>query len=527
MKTAKLIIGLLITIASTSYAQTLADAIKLTTNEQFEAGDKAFKSLIQAQPNNGEYYFYYGENYFNNDNAEMANTMYQKGLEVNPTNPFSYIGLGKIQWYQGENANAKSTFFKAITLAVNKNATVLLKIADIYINADTKDFVEGNKLLDLAQKLDPKNPDIYILRGDAYLNQNNDGSNAITNYEHAQKLDPKSVKAILRIGRLWNRAKNYNAALDFYKKANLIDSSFAPAYREKAEIYHRAGQDGIASIQYRKYLQLNNDCGARARFAGFLLQAKEYKESVEAAKEAQQCGLTNVYLNRYLAYGQYESSDYINGLKNSDAFFSKATPDIKIIPQDYEYRAKLLAKNGKDSLAILGYKKALELQPDKMELNNDIANSYMKMKKYSEAIGAYKNKIANGKPNANDFYGIGRAYYFSKDFINADSSFASVIKEQPDLALGYLWLAKANLQQELVLKTDNWNAKKNYETFITKIKPEEVEKNKKDLIDAYTYLAAYYAKQKDCPHTISNFKKVLELDATNAQAKKFMAKPCK
>ena len=162
------------------------------------------------------------------------------------------------------------------------------------------------------------------------------------------------------------------------------------------------------------------------------------------------------------------------------------------------------------------------MQPEKTELNGDIANSYLKMKKYPEAIASYKVKMEKGKLSVNDYFQIGRAYYLSKDFINADSSFSQVIKLQPELTMGYLWKARALVQNEVVMKTENWSAKELYELYITKVKPEEVEKNKKDLVEAYNYLGAYYAKKKDSANTKLNFQKVLELDPTNAQAKKVL-----
>ena len=74
-------------LSTSMFSQTLSDAIKLTNNEQYDNADAAFQKLIQAQPTNGEIYFYYGENYFKNDNAvdhlEMANKIYQKGADVN------------------------------------------------------------------------------------------------------------------------------------------------------------------------------------------------------------------------------------------------------------------------------------------------------------------------------------------------------------------------------------------------------------------------------------------------------------
>lgn len=514
-------------ISSSLFSQTLPDAIKQTTNEQFAKADASFKALLLTQPTNGEIYFYHGENFFKNDNIELANTTYQKGADLNATNPFPYVGLGKVQWHQGKLADAKANFYKATTLAAGKNATVLTKIAEEYINDETKDFIEANKLLDLAQKLEPKNPEVLLLRGDAALEQSNDGSKAIAFYESAAKLDPKSVTAYLRIGQLWNRSKNYNAALDSYKKANLIDSSFAPAYREMAEIYGRAGQFNNAVAKYKRHLELNNDCGSRAFYAGFLLEAKHYAESIEATKEAVKCDPNNAYLYRYLAYACYEVAppDYSLGLESSKTFFSKANAGTKIIPKDYEYQAKLLSKNDKDSLslqlAIIAFKKALELQPDKDELNGDIATIYMKMKKWSEAISFYNKKIVANKANVNDYFGLTRAYYQMKDFVKADSATSQMIKLQPDGLYGYLWKAKVSTQEDP--KNERWLAKPYYEQFISKVKPEDTDKNKKDLIDAFNYLAAYYAEKKDCPNVKLYMQKVLELDPGNTQAKKVLA----
>jgi tetratricopeptide (TPR) repeat protein len=521
MKTTKLVIALLMA-GSTAFAQTLQDAIKLTTNEQFESADAAFKTLLNAQPNNGDVYFYYGQNYFKNDDTEMASQMYQKGAEVNATNPLPYVGIGKIQWYKGQATEAKASFYKATTLAAGKNANVLKRIAEAYINGPTKNLTDAFTLLAQASKLDPKDPEAYILTGDAFMEQNN-GTKAVEQYEKATALNPKDIVGILREGQLWARAKNYNLALEKYRKAKSVDSTFAPAFREAADIYIKAGKYGEAAYNMKKYLQLNNDCSAKSKYSGVLNQARMYKESIEQGKEALKCPVVNPYTYRYLAYSMYETADYPGGIENIDNFFAKAPAD-KLIPLDYEYRGKLLSKTGKDSLAILDFKKAMEMDPEKADLNDDIANSYIKMKKYPEAIEAYKTKMAkNTKPSANDEFGIMRAYYYSKDFINADTAAAHIIKIQPDLLLGHYWRAKINSQMDP--KNEKWQAKEYYELYISKVKPEEKEKEKKNLIEAYNYMAAYYADKarNDCPNVKMYMQKILELDPANAQAKKVVA----
>ena len=516
------IASMIAAVPVTAAAQTLGDAIKLTTNEQFSKADAAFKTLMTAQPNNGEVYFYAGENDFKNDRPEAAKGLYQKGADVNATSPFPYIGLGKVQWYEGKQADAKANLFKANTLSGGKNATVLMRIAEVYIYGETKNLSEAFTLLAQAAKLDPKNPEIYIVTGDAYLEQN-EGTKAIENYEKASSLDPKNVRAILQQGQVWNRAKNYNLAIDTYKKAIGIDPNFAPAYREMAEIYLRAGQYQNAADNARRYVELNQDCSALSRYAGMANLAKKYKESIDAAVEALKCDPNNAYTYRYKGRSEYEMGDYANGIITFTTFFDMAAKnaDLKITGEDYEYRAKLYAKNAKDSMAIIDFKKAAELQPDKYELNGDIAASYLKMKKYPEAIASYKLKMEKGKTNVNDTLALGRAYYFSKDYPLADSSFAQVVKSQPAQAIGYLWRAKATVQMDP--KNEKWLAKPFYETYISLVKPEDTEKNKNDLVQAYNYLAAYYASKKDCANTKLYMQKVLEADPDNAQAKKVIA----
>jgi tetratricopeptide (TPR) repeat protein len=430
------------------------------------------------------------------------------------------VGIGKIQWYKGQSADAKANFFKATTLGAGKNAAVLKRIAETYINAPTKNLADAFTLLGQATKLDPKDPEAYILTGDAFLEQN-DGTKAIEQYEKATSLNPKDIIGILHTGELWARAKNYNLALDVFKKAKAIDSTFAPAFREAAEIYILAHDYGPAAYNMKKYLALNNDCSAKSKYSGVLEEARLFKESIEQGKEALKCVPVNPFTYRYLAYSMYETADYTGGMENITNAFTNMPAD-KIIPLDYEYRAKLLSKTGKDSLAILDFKKAMELQPDKTELYGDLANTYIKMKKYPEAIDAYKTKMAkNTKPSANDEFGILRAYYYSKDFVNADSSASHFIALQPDMTLGYLW--KAKVAEQMDPKNEKWLAKDPFDVYLSKVKPEDTEKNKKDLIEAYNYMAAYYASKKDCPNLKLYMQKVLQLDAENAQAKKVLA----
>ena len=445
-------------LVNLSFAQTLQDAITKTDNERFEAAAADFRSLIAREPNKGENFFYYGENFFKNNDLDSANIYYQKGADINATYPLNHVGLGKVLWYKGKAADAKTLFFKAATLGANKNTEVMRKTAEAYIYSENKSLDEAISLLNAAIKLDPKNAETYLLLGDATLEKNPaDGGPAIKQYNKATELNPKSPKGDLRAGKLYQRGRNYQLALDLYKKAESIDATYAPAYREKAELYYKAGQKANAIESYKKYLSLNNSEAARKRYAEFLFDNKQYAEAITEIENLQKSGNTNLYLDRYLGHSYAElgnktdTAAYTKGYKALNRFFEKGGPDFKYLPADFKYKGILLSKLGKDSLGIIEMEKAASMDPKIAgEITTTIAQSHMRTKKYGKAIEAFTKKMAGNPENltGQDWYDYGRAYYYEggaktrekKDaeatalFIQADSCFSKLAQKSPTYA---------------------------------------------------------------------------------------------
>jgi len=538
-------------LANTTFAQTLQDAITKTDNERYAAAAADFRALIAKEAAKGDNYFYYGENFFKKGDLDSANMYYQKGVEVNATYPLNYVGLGKVLWYNGKTADAKTQLFKAATLGANKNTEVMRKTAEAYINADNKNLDEAMTLLNAAIKIEPKNAENYLLMGDALLEKNpTEGGPAIKQYDKFSELNPKSPKGILRAGKLYQRGRNYQLALDLYKKAQDLDPTYAPAYREKAELYHLAGQKANAVESYKKYLELNNSEEARERYAGFLLNNKQYSDAITEIEKLQSAGNSSMYLDRYLGYSYAElgnktdTAAYRKGLNAISKFFEKSSKvsNFKYLGTDYKYKGILLSKTGKDSLGIIEMEKAGQVDP---KLANDvvreIAKSYMKAKKYNKAVETY-NRIMNGDPknlNAQDWYEFGRAYYYDggakqrekKDvealdlFVKADTCFSKLAQISPAYAIAYFWRGKANVQQDV--KDEKGLAKPHYEKAISLVKPEEKAGVKQNLIEAYLYLGSHYAfsKEKDLTKAKEYFNLVKELDPTNKAATDFFKSP--
>src|SRR5215207_9415092 len=103
-----------------SSAQTLQDAIKLTDKEQFEKATGAFKSVLATDPQNGEAWFYMGENYWSNERADSAEFCYSRGVGVAPKFPLNHVGQGKVLWTKGKSAEAQVLFDKAVATTTDK-----------------------------------------------------------------------------------------------------------------------------------------------------------------------------------------------------------------------------------------------------------------------------------------------------------------------------------------------------------------------------------------------------------------------
>lgn len=547
--------ALFVGIIYVPFAQTLKDAILKTQNERFEAAEDDFRKLLANEPQNGEIYFYFGENYFLKGETDSALYFYKKGTEVNASQPLNYVGLGKIDILNGKSEDAKAKFYKAASISQNKNAEVFRKIAEAWITTPNKYPDEAINAANQAIKLDPKNEEGYIILGDAMLEKNPaDGSGPIKQYKTATSLNPKSAKGIIREGKLYQRGRNYQLALEKYKEAEAIDNTFAPAYREKAELYFLAGQPAKSIENWKKYLELNNSPYARYRYMSALFNNKQYADAVKEYEELKAKNFSNLYMDRIAGYAYAEMGDkndkdaYVKGLKAMNEFFDKAPSNFKFLASDYKYRSILYAKTGNDAEAQAALNKAKEMDPAIAgDIYTEMASTAYKNKKYDKVIEILelKKKENPSSMTNNDYFNIGRAAYNlgtsklnealnNKDkkkaaqqeseampFLNlADTSFGSLITMNPNWPVAHIW--KGRTRASIDFKNEKWLAKDAYEKVLSVIKPEEMNGTyKKEAVEAYEYLGFYYVSIKDKTKSDEIWSKVKELDPENAKAKAY------
>ncbi|TND10666.1 MAG: hypothetical protein FD123_308 [Bacteroidetes bacterium] len=513
-------------------AQSLQEALKLTENERYAMANGVYKKLVESVNNNGDYYFYYGDNYFKAGDLDSARILFEKGDAINASNPICKVGIGKVNLYTGKNLEATKSFSDAKMLVQTqakqmsgpKQAVIYCKIAEAHIHGPTKNLDEALALLAMAEKQDPKNPEIFLLRGDALIQKDAmSGSKAIEQYEKARTLNPKLCMVDYRIGVLWINAKNLQLAVESFDKAIACDPTFAPAYRGKAEALYRAGRNRGGVENYEKYLELNaGDPDAMTRYASFLYLVGQYKSADSVIQVVQRKDSSSVVLYRIAGYCQYEQKLYESALKNMNSFFRKAEAKGKprIEPSDYTYRGRSLSKLKKDSLGLLDIKKAYDMDTTQKDLFSDMGQMSYNMKKYADCEQYYLKKYKSGaKMTVNDWNQLGRAYYAIDRFGAADSAFMKVCELRPDITLGFVWRAKSNVG--LDPNNKQGLARPHFEKVVDMASADKVA-NKKELIEAYGNLGIYHYNTNNLGCAKAYMNALIELDPGNAKAKQVL-----
>ncbi|CAN5313719.1 hypothetical protein BH09BAC5_BH09BAC5_01000 [soil metagenome] len=516
-------------------AQTLQEAIKLVDNEQYEKARSAFKALVAKEPTNGDNFFYFGDLMLLMENADSAKVLFQKGVDINPTNAITHIGLGRYYMATGDQANgqkemayAKSLITtqggkKGMNMEAPRQAIMYNEMAQSQLYATAPNYQEGLDMINISLKLDPKNTETYIIQGDLlYAKDPVNGTPAINSYSQAIKLDPRSCKAKVRIGRLYMNGKNIPAALPYFDDAIKTDPSFAPALREKGEALYQIQRFDTAQKCMAKYLTLNDSPLARYRYCLFLFKSGNFEEAIKQGQLSLDADPSTIVIYRIMgrSYLDKKDAEPDKCIESFDKFFERqkvvGTPPI--IAEDFVYRARAYSKNKQDSLALLEYNKAITLDTSRKDVYFEMGTSYYIMHDYVNAAKFYKKKIDSdpAKANLGDWLAFGRSLQQNKDYAAADAAYIKAIAADPTSPYGWLYRAKANAF--LDPKSESDSTKIFYEKFYT-LAIGEKETYKRDLITAGKYLGGYFYIKKNFACSKAWFSFVMELDPTNTKVK--------
>jgi tetratricopeptide (TPR) repeat protein len=551
----------LVIIVLTNYAQENTKIGKSYLDDlQYQKARSFFLAKISAAPGDVRSYCWLGDVYLALQQPDSARMVYEKAMELDSKSPFPLIGLGKIALLKGDRMGKIDSFDKARKLD-RKNPEVYNEIAKGCIGLSKIDTATGNIYLKQGFELDSKYAGLHITFGDYEALAERFG-NAINAYERAIFFDPTCSIAYRKLGQFYALSRAYGDAISKFSKSIELNSGQILVYKYLGDLYYTIGKYVEAEKNYKIFMsktEVNND--DKERFAIILFFNKKYPEAAALLEDVMKQNSDEAVLLRIRGYIAYETGDYLKGVEYMAKFFKLHDPE-KNIASDYLYYGRLLQKNGKDTLAIENYNKALVLDPTKTEIYEDLAKLYAGNMMHDNAIASYKKMLDSGADKVNTWFQIGKEYYFEGDiyrakydslmalqkqnkipfadstmvndtkrsyFQKADSAFTIVNELNPQYYGGFMWKGRINSLLDPESMTDN--AKNAYEKALSILEAGDVAKNRRSIIEVYKYLGSYYYLNSDRlvkddktkaealrTTSIDYFRKILALDPGDAQS---------
>lgn len=515
-------------ISFSALAQTVPDAKKYIYYERYKSAEAVLQNIVKTEPANAEAWYLLSKAHLNAGDPAPLQHVLTQSMATLKGEPFYQVAYGNLLLSTGNKDSARYYFDQALDKTREKNPGILSAVAEAHITAKAGDANYAVQLLDKAIDRDKKNPALYTLLGDAYRKLGN-GSEAYKTYTIALEKDNKNAAALYRMGKIFISQKNPEMYLKYFNQVLEADSNYAPALYEM--YYHYYFTDAQKALQYfqqyvaKSDVDKNND----VLYTDLLYMNKQYQAAITKAQQLlnQHNGDSMPRLYKLMAYSYLGTKDTASAMTNMNLYFSKEVDSNKVV-KDFEIMADLYATvDGKEDSAIAYYLKTVNMakeNPDRFQFYKKLAGLYKGQKDYlnqAQWLGMYYQD--NPKATNIDLFNWGIAHFKGEAYVQADTVFGTYIQKYPEQAFGYYWRARTNSLMDSTMEKGiaiPW-----YNQLITLLEKDPTNKtNKKWLIEAYGYLAAYETNQvKDYKTATENLKKILAIDPENKDAHQYIS----
>lgn len=289
---------------------------------------------------------------------------------------------------------------------------------------------EATAVLERAMKQLPASAPLRIALGDVASAQGH-FDRALAEYSEARQLAPHDVEAVFKVGSTLRRMDRFAEAHSVLERVEKMDAEYPGLALERGLLLEQSGKSDQALVQYEQALkaapddgdiQLRVGCGRM--LAGNGAAAEEILEQLVKARprsaevnyclgrahflqgdklEALRWLRTAVELDgnraEYRLYVGWVASE-LGQVPLARTELNRAVELDQSLALAYWQRGALNLKQAAARDAMYDFKKALELSPDKAEVNADMGQALTQLNREAEAIGYWEKAIAAEPDNA-------------------------------------------------------------------------------------------------------------------------------
>jgi tetratricopeptide (TPR) repeat protein len=197
------------------------------------------------------------------------------------------------------------------------------------------------------------NKDVYSLLSRVYFDMS-DFEKAQDCATKAYKIDSKNTQALLVLGDLSYRTKDYKTALKYYKEAESSDKTSFDSSVKIAQTYEQLGKEKKAFEIYERLLKTYDNC----YIAYYKIALKDKSKEIAYLKKALAINIT--FKDAWIDLGRcaIEQQNY----KDAKKYLAVANYIDENDFRYYYYQGLLAKKQGEDG--VYYFKKSLSLNPD-------------------------------------------------------------------------------------------------------------------------------------------------------------------
>jgi cytochrome c-type biogenesis protein CcmH/NrfG len=509
-----------------SKAQSLAEARKLLYYERYDGAAHQLHSFLAANPINSEGWLLLTQAYIHQKAIPALRDSLSKMPVDAQQQPLGICAYGQLLLAEHKKDSAMGYFQRALRMTKEKDVPVLLAVARAQETADSTDanYAFAIDALNKAIKRDKRDADLYIQLGRIYRRQS-DGTNSYKAYQDALAQDPKNVEALYRLGKIFVSQNNPEMYLKYFNDATAADPLYGPAWYEL--YYHYYFRDVNKAKEYLDRYIAAADPGINNDYlvTDLLYASQKYGEAIEHARRliAQKDAEPRLY--KLIAYSYKEQHDSLKALDFMKQYFQKQR-DTGFVVKDYTTLGEIYASLGQADSTAAYFVKASNLETDsagRIGYAKRLAGLYKAKKDYAhQAMWLGRYYCGNSQSTNLDLFNWGLAHYMAREYTHADSVFGLYETKYPEQDFGYYWRARCDAAIDTSMATGM--AIPHYLKLIeVDGKDSTNAANRKHLIEAYGYIAAYKANtEKDYAGSIDYFGRLLVLDPGNADAMKYI-----
>lgn len=537
MKAKFLFASLLMGASIFASAQGVKDGIDFYNIGDYENAKTILDRNVNSASNKAEVDYYYGMIDLKQGDLNAADKYFKDGAAADAKYPFNLVGQAAVLLKNGNKSAAEALFKQARNLT-KKNVDLECAIARAYFFADpTKYESQVNKCLLNARKYGKNSPQPDIVQGDIYF-ASQDWGNSMASYEQAMGYDPSNIESTVKYADTYFKV---NPELAIARLKDIIQSNpnSALVQRQLAEKLYEHGDFVEAAQRYGNYINStqNHFPKDEARYAQLLYFADKFQDCYDVASKLRSSvpagSSYQVVADRLMLYSLANIGKWQEAYTVGKEMFSlRANDNNSYNLKDYLMFAKTCEMNNDADGATAMYDKAIELNPDNLEIARSLATQAAGAKDYVKAL-KYANKVlASDKVETKDYAMMANVYYqqfadkntTAEDKANAYTQGINYIDKalsaDPD---NYSYVYRKMLLQIANDANGKGTAASTVEKYVQLAKAQNnVADFGPSLQYAYQYLAISAINNKDNAKALEYLRAWHELDPSNATVEKYI-----